>query len=188
MSHALTSFLLILTMLFGCVSSPRDNRVHYPITSGFHTTLPPAETRVIVYGHDRAVVDMAETWLRSHGLTVIEQERLQPALEHNAAIDVRNDLAPVLRAARSLEARILVLGDSDVSLDSVTQAGIARVLPSLDVTVRGVNVATGRIEWKGNAHSPSGAHVRADGAAELTCQALAKRLGVSPVRTARDPV
>ena len=62
--------LIGITVLAGCASPLTPSPVHYPITSGFHKTLPQRDMRILVWGK-QPMIGTATVWLQRHGVTVI---------------------------------------------------------------------------------------------------------------------
>ena len=64
----------LILLIVGC--APR-----YPVTDGFHKTLPQQNTRAVVWGNHPAAAGTATTWLQKRGLTIVERARLQQVFD-----------------------------------------------------------------------------------------------------------
>ena len=63
--------LWLISLTVGCTHP------QYPVTDGFHQTLPQQNTRAVVWGDHPAAAGTATTWLQKRGLTIVERARLQ---------------------------------------------------------------------------------------------------------------
>jgi hypothetical protein len=107
------------------------------------------------------------------------QPETAAALAQSPLSDLHEGIALILGIARSLGVELVLLADSKSSPSSGYTA-INRSIHGVDVTVRGVNVRTGQIEWQGRAHYPEGIDPPADALTMLVCQALATAWGFRP--------
>ena len=164
LSTILGSMLVGIILLFsGC--SP------VPITDGFHSELPTAGTRIIVWGNHPAVVETATTWLKKQGLYTFDPASVGRVLKKKDVqwVHTFQDEMAVLQAAEILGAEQVVftnrLGD--------------RRAPG--VSVRGVRVKTNQVMWIGSGrYSDYLKNPENDLLAKLTCQALATAWGYRP--------
>ncbi|MGH7232388.1 MAG: hypothetical protein ACREJU_13670 [Nitrospiraceae bacterium] len=174
---------LSVTMFAGCASTTRPQPVHYPITSGYHSTLPLRDARILVWAK-QPVLGMATTWLQTHGLTVIPPNRLGPLMTpelQNALTYTSDDMPIILRHAKSVHAALVLFADFDVTAEAASRAiGNFEPVHAVNVTVLGLNANTSEIEWKGNARYPPRPQLPADALVHLTCQALATAWGFRP--------
>lgn len=78
----------------------------YPVTDGFHKTLPKQNTRAVIWGDHPAVAGTAATWLLKRGLTIVERARLQQVFNEQQIrlTHTPDDDAQVLRVGKLLGA------------------------------------------------------------------------------------
>lgn len=155
---------LMLVFIAGCV----------PVTDGFRHDLPTKDTLTIVWGDDVSAVGMATTWLQKRGLSVLERSLLYANLETDnlELTHTLKDEAAILQIAKKMEVQEVVFVD---------RGGDARA-PM--ISVRGVEVQTGRISWSGSArYATFENRPTKDAVALLTCEALATVWGFRPAGT-----
>ncbi|MGH7165550.1 MAG: hypothetical protein ACREIS_08515 [Nitrospiraceae bacterium] len=135
-----------------------------PVTDGFQSDLPKPGTPTIVWGDDLSAVGMATTWLQKRGLSVVERSLLLVDFESETMNlgHMLRDEAAVLQAAKKRGAAHVVFVD---------RGGDHRA-PM--ITVRGVDVESGRVQWTGSArYAAFETRPPKDTLANLTCEALA---------------
>ena len=155
----------MLVCLAGCV----------PVTDGVRHDLPAKDALMIVWGDDGSAVGMATTWLQKRGLSVLERSLLYANLEtdHLELTHTLKDEATILQIAKKME------GVQEVVF--LDRGGDARA-PM--ISVRGVDVQTGRISWSGSArYARFETRPTKDALALLTCEALATVWGFRPAGT-----
>lgn len=180
------ALLLSFGVLSGCAYLPQ-----YPITDGFHHTLPQTNTRIVIWGNHPAVTGTATTWLQKRGLRVVERARLLQIFEeqHIRLTHTPDDEAPILRVGKILGAGLVVFIDgsstegisSSYSVGRYGGGGGSQSVYSGAVSVRGVDVETSEVLWTGTARYPqqTGGGPE-DTLMKLTCQALATAWGFRP--------
>lgn len=142
-----------------------------PVTDGFRHDLPAKDALTVVWGDDASAVSIATTWLQKRGLPVLERSLLYTTLEGDKVelTHTLKDDATILHAAKNLGAQNVVF---------IHRGGDARA-PM--VSVRGVDVKTGRISWSGSArYAAFETRPTKDAVALLTCEALATVWGFRP--------
>lgn len=175
--------LLLILLTVGCTPM-------YPVTDGFHQTLPRQGNRAVVWGDHQAAVGTATTWLQKRGLTIVERARLQQVFNEQAIrlTHTPDDDAQVLRVGKLLGAETVVFVDTPFQKElrssfTVTKAeakGDEYAEYSTSVSIRGVNVGTSEVTWSGTARYPQPVRGLDDALAKLTCQALATAWGIRP--------
>ena len=76
----------------------------YPITDGFHHSLPDSNARIVVWGNTSAVTGTATTWLQKRGLRVVERARLLQLFDEQRIrlTHTADDEGPILRVGKLL--------------------------------------------------------------------------------------
>jgi hypothetical protein len=163
----------------------------YPTTDGFHHSLPPTNTRIVIWGNSPIVTGTATTWLQKRGLRVVERAKLLQLFEEQRIrlTHTADDEGPILRVGKLLGAGMVVFTDASVTSGVVSNysvnadggGGGSVTVNSASVSIRGVDVETSEVVWNGTARypQPSGGSPE-DGLAKLTCQALATAWGFRP--------
>ena len=92
----------LISLTVGCAQ--------YPVTDGFHKTLPQQNTRAVVWGNHPAAAGTATTWLQKRGLTIVERARLQQVFDEQQIrlTHTPDDEAQVLRAGKLLGAEMVI--------------------------------------------------------------------------------
>ena len=152
-----------LAMVFcaGCV----------PVSDGFRHDLPAKDALTIVWGDDGSAVGMATTWLQRRGRPILERSLLYTNQEtdHLELTHTLKDNATILETAKKMGAQEVVF---------INRGGDHRA-PM--ISVRGVEVQTGRISWSGSArYATFETRPTKDALALLTCEALATVWGFRP--------
>ena len=173
----------LILLIVGC--APR-----YPVTDGFHKTLPQQNTRAVVWGNHPAAAGTATTWLQKRGLTIVERARLQQVFDEQQIrlTHTPDDETQVLRVGKLLGAETVIFIDtsfqkelrSSFKVDSQGGEGGTVTEYSASVSVRGVNVQTSEVAWSGTARYPKPISGIEDALTRLTCQALATAWGLRP--------
>lgn len=181
---------MVLLLSFGVLSGCASNKI-YPITDGFHHTLPQPNTRIVIWGNDPVVTGTATTWLQKRGLRVVERARLMQIFEEQRIrlTHTPDDEAPILRVGKILGAGVVIFIDgsatagvqSSYSVSRYGGGGGSQSVYSDAVSIRGVDVESSEVLWTGNARYPqqTGGSPE-DGLMKLTCQALATAWGFRP--------
>jgi len=176
--------LAILLVSSGC----GVGGLQYPITDGFHHSLPPPNTRIVIWGTFPTVTGTATTWLHRRGLRVVERAKLLQIFEEQRIrlTHTADDEGTVLRVGKLLGAGMVVFTDASVTSGVVSNysvsayggGGGSATVSSASVTIRGVDVETGEVHWNGVARYPQKtSSAPEDSLAKLTCQALATAWG-----------
>ncbi len=162
----------------------------YPVTDGFHQTLPRQGNRAVVWGDHQAAVGMATTWLQKRGLTIVERARLQQVFNEQAIrlTHTPDDEAQVLRVGKLVGAETVVFIDTpfqkelrkSFTVNTAEAKGDEYTEYSTSVSIRGVNVGTSEVMWSGTARYPRPVGGLDDALTKLTCQALATAWGLRP--------
>lgn len=140
-----------------------------PITDGTHSSLPKADSVVIVWGNDPVVTDTMSIWLHKQGLAPIEGIWLKQTLKDQGVIltNSTDDQAIIIEAAKKLNVDLVVFGD----LDQEIRAPM--------VSVRGFDMDANQVAWEGSAHYDQYIKTPLNHAlVNLTCQALATAWGL----------
>lgn len=155
---------LMMVFFAGCV----------PVTDGFRQDLPAKDALTIVWGEDVSAVGMATTWLQKRGLSVLDRSLLYTNLETENVelMHTLKDEAVILQTAKKMDVQEVVFID---------RGGDSRA-PM--ISVRGVEVETGRVSWSGSArYATFETRPTKDALALLTCEALATVWGYRPTGT-----
>ncbi len=144
---------------------------HPPITDGFLSDPPKPGTPTIVWGDDPSAVGVATTWLQKRGLSVIERSTLAVDINpaRTALAHTLLDEATILEAAKKLGVQEVVFVDNGGDYRAPM------------ITVRGVQIESGRLHWSGSARYPTfETRPPKDTVANLTCEALATAWNFRP--------
>ena len=162
----------------------------YPVTDGFHKTLPQQNTRAVVWGDHPAAAGTATTWLQKRGLTIVERARLQQVFNEQQIrlTHTTDDEAQVLRVGKLLGAEMVIFADTSFQKEMRSSfyanknmaEGATHTEYSANVSIRGVNIETSEVVWSGTARYPNPVGGIEDALAKLTCQALATAWGFRP--------
>ena len=175
--------LWLISLTVGCTNL-------YPVTDGFHKTLPQQNTRAVVWADHPAIAGTATTWLQKRGLTIVERARLQQVFNEQQIrlTHTPDDEAQVLRVGKLLGAEMVIFADTSFQKElrssyyanaNMAQGG-THTEYSASVSIRGVNVETSEVAWSGTARYPNPVGGIEDALAKLTCQALATAWGFRP--------
>ena len=168
--------LWLISLTVGCTNL-------YPVTDGFHKTLPQQNTRAVVWADHPATAGTATIWLQKRGLTIVERAKLQQVFNEQQIrlTHTPDDEAQVLRVGKLLGAEMVIFVDtsfqkelrSSYYADANKAEGGMHTEYSASVSIRGVNVGTSEVAWSGTARYPNPVGGIEDALAKLTCQALA---------------
>lgn len=177
--------LCLIAFVVGCGTA-----THYPVTDGFHKTLPPRNTRAVVWGDHPNVLGTTTTWLQKRGLTIVERARLQQLFNEQQIrlTHTPDDEAQVLRVGKLLGAETVIFVDTSFQKELASRHyvgeyggwGRTDTVYSASVSIRGVNVETSEVAWNGTARYPDPVGGIEDALSKLTCQALATAWGFRP--------
>ena len=178
---ALSCAVLIALQTWGCKSY---SALETPITDGYHSKLPTAYTRAVVWGSRPDTVQSVSTWLLKKGILVVDQTKLmQAAADQKVSISGYQYLeTDVLRTAKLVGARLVVFANAEVGSWEVL--GRHYLLPRTmkvyggTISLRAVDVNTGEIEWSGKAQSVERFNNLEEGISQLSCHALATAWGL----------
>jgi len=156
---------ILLVPTFGA-SERRINRYRngVPVTDGFHSRISDGNETIVIVGNNNTANSMATIWLQKRGLLVLERSQLDQILAEQQLRLVRSsdDEAMLLHVGR-------IAGASQIIFIDTT---------SSTVSIRAVDLESGKIRWTGSAHYRD---VRfkepGDSSRKLTCQALATAWG-----------
>jgi hypothetical protein len=142
----------------------------YPVAEGSHTSLPPPNSRVVVWGGNASAAEEARAWLLRQQLTVAEAIiREEPGgLTHTP-----QEAAEVRELARKVGAETAVFVDVSIQSRETWTFGQSGTIQDARVTVRGVSVATGAVMFEAVARHLR-PHQHDTGVVLLTCFALAR--------------
>lgn len=142
-----------------------------PSVTGFPGSVPSGIKSTLVWGNDERAVNTAITWLQGQGQAVYDPAAVQGLIARNLAKHNGTliDQAAVRDAAR------------ETGVDAVAFADrVGESLPAM-VSVRGIEVDSGRVIWSGSARFDSSDQWPANDALSfLTERALEAAWGVRP--------
>ena len=143
-----------------------------PNVTGFPGTVPSGIKSTLVWGNDERAVNTTITWLQGQGQAVYDPAAVQGLIARNLAKKDNGtliDQAAVLDAAR------------ETGVDAVAFADrVGESLPAM-VSVRAIEVDSGRVIWSGSARFDSSDQWPANDALSfLTERALEAAWGVRP--------
>ena len=165
---ALLTFLVWLgAIITGCVIMP--------ITDGFHHELPKPAHRLVVWGAEPNAVGTATSWLLKRGYRVVERAKLDQVLEEQRIqlTHTPEDEAHVLGVGKLIGAQMVVF-----VVTKITSQEAGSAVYNLGMTIRGVDVETGEVQWVGTGRYPKPASNIEDGIVKLTCHVLATAWGL----------
>ncbi len=168
------AILLSTPMLIGCAKTV------YPVTTGYHVPITEEmlskKYRVVVWGNHPAMANTIIGLVQQEGHSVVERARLQEVFNEQ---EIRlthspDDHADILRVGRLLGADRVIFAEvmerthvglgggrklnfgERLALSNPDHAALAQAITAyqVSVSVRGVDVETGEIEWSGTAHYP----------------------------------
>lgn len=161
------------------------------ITEGFHKTLPQQNARVLVWGGHPSALRMTELWLQRHGLTTVDQVRIQQIVNHQhiTVKDAWQDQKELLQIGKVARADFVVVVHTPFTKGAPGAPYIGpygggtmeRLEYIASVSIKGVSVETGETAWSGSARYPGRYSDLENGLEELTCQALATAWGIRPI-------
>jgi hypothetical protein len=146
----------IFSVVFGCASTPTEYKTF--LREGFPTSLPPAGTRVVVWGNHSGAVIRTLGWLHDHHIlgvdpAWIEKKLTEPGFAPRTKIDNKTQL---LAAAQS--ARVPFIISTQVEHSQFGQKfdlmsfGYTRT-KVIGVKVRGINTETENVVFSAKAWS-----------------------------------
>ena len=156
---------LLLIPTFGA-SERRINRYRngVPVTDGFHSDMSDGNGTVVIVGNNNSANSAATIWLQKRGLSVLERSQLDQILAEQQLRLVRSsdDEAMLLHVGR-------IAGASQIIFIDTTSSA---------VSIRAVDLESGKIRWTGSAHyRDMRIKEPGDSSLKLTCQALATAWG-----------
>ena len=176
---SLLSCLFIVPLaLDGCSSKPIPSGAHYPITSGFHTSLPTVPLRILIWGNP-PLTDMAEAWLRSHHYSHLVLPALDPLPVPHASRTSSNRQT-VLMLATEMQADVVLLLDQENPTEETLIEPHCGTRSNMSITVHGLLTASHELILRGNAHYPHCVEQNERTVHNLVCQALATAWGFRP--------
>lgn len=156
---------LLLIPTFGA-SERRINRYRngVPVTDGFNSRMSDGNETIVIVGNNNAANSVATIWLQKRGLSVLERSQLDQILAEQQLRLVRSsdDEAMLLHVGR-------IAGASQIIFIDTTSSA---------VSIRAVDLESGKIRWTGSAHyRDMRIKEPGDPGMTLTCQALATAWG-----------
>ena len=161
------------------------------ITEGFHKTLPQQNARVLVWGGHSSASRMTELWLQKHGITTIDQTRVQQIVteQHIMIKDPWQDQRELIQIGKVARADFVVVvhtpftkGEPGAPYIGPYGGGTMERLEYIaSVSIKGVSIETGETVWSGSARYPGRYSDLENGLKELTCQALGTAWGIRPI-------
>jgi len=138
------------------------HRESVPITDGYQTSVFLPDATVVVVGNNSTANNAAITWLQKRGVSVVERTHLDKVFTEQALRLVHSSDQDVLQVGRLLGASEIVFVEAS----------------PISVSVRSVELESGKIGWTGSAHYRNNKAVETGGGVtKLACQALATALG-----------
>ncbi|HKY72913.1 MAG TPA: hypothetical protein VJL88_13420 [Nitrospira sp.] len=171
--------LLLLALLFtqGCHSKPAPG-VRFPITNGFHTTLPSPSQRILIWA-DPPLVDVAAEWLRTHHYSDVLMPAKHPLQNSRIAHNLSTSHA-ALAVAREMKAEVVLVIERGATKDGALIQSDCGALYHANVEVRGLSVQNGDTALRGSAYFPHCVDFSEKTLRSLTCQAFATAWGYRP--------
>jgi len=158
-----------------------------PIANGFHHALPNDQARLVVWGDHASAVDTATTWLMKRGYRVVERAKLDEVLREQKIYltHTDEDHARLLQVGKLLGAKQVIFLDTNFSQHQGDDAFFnayggragSHALYNIDVSIRGIDIESGEIQWTGTATYPGGIRNPEEGMGHLTRSALSKAWG-----------
>jgi PBP1b-binding outer membrane lipoprotein LpoB len=149
--------ITILLVGIGCAailaSGCSNTDTVYPVTSGSHTPITPADvektktgpkTRIIIQADDPGIVSALTTFFLRAGLTLVERSQLDKVLDEQATQQslIADNQARLIQAGKIIGADRLVIAEH-------TSTGAPYY--NLSVSVRGIEIESGKVRWSGTA-------------------------------------
>lgn len=172
------SLALLLLCALGCAGN-------YPVTDGFHRSLPQADSLIVIWGSSTTIAETAARWFHKQGLRVIERSSFLPII-HEHGLQLTHTTADdevMLRIGKLLGAETVVFANASITSDGFSNHIRQGYVPlhAATVSVQGVNVNTEAVAFRGTATYAGGVTGNPqDSLAKLTCQALATAWGGRP--------
>lgn len=161
--------------LNGCSPKPRPSGTHFPITSGFHTSLPTTQQRILIWGNP-PFTNMAEAWLRSHHYSHLLIPSLDPlTVPHVSRTSSNRQIAFML--ATTMHADVILLLDQDDPTEETLIEPHCSTRFNMSINVHGLLTANREPILRGNAHYPHCVEPNEQLVQNLVCQALATAWG-----------
>ena len=176
--------LLICVAVLGCTHAV------YPITTGSHAPIDPANKdkkgRFVIWATHPAIASAIMSMLQQGGQTVVERSRLDQVFSEQKIrlTHTPDDDAQILRVGKLLGAERVVFAEHAISSSIVSSAyvnqyggeGRSETVYHVSVAVRSVNVETGEVRWSGSAQYPSPINNPATGLSFLANSAIARAI------------
>ena len=138
------------------------HRDSVPITDGYQTGVFVPEANVVVVGNNHTANNAAITWLQKRGVSVVERTHLDKIFSEQELRLIHSSDADLLQVGRLVGASEIVFVEASAT----------------SVSVRSVELESGKIGWTGSAQYRSNKAIEAGGGVtKLACQALATALG-----------
>jgi len=122
-SRIRASVLIIpaLCLLHGCGPT-----LVYPITDGFHHSLPEPNTRIVVWGDTPTVTGTTTTWLQKRSLRIVERAKLLQIFEEQRIrlTHTPDEEGPILRVGKLLGAGMVVFADGSTTAGTASNFSV----------------------------------------------------------------
>ncbi len=146
----------VFSVLLGCASTPTEHKTF--TGEGFQTSLPPAGTRVVVWGNHSGAVARTLGWLHDHHILGVDPAWIEKELEVPGSVprtEIGNK-AQLLAAARLAGVPFIVSTQVEHSQFGqefdLMSFGYTRT-KVIEVGVRGMNTETGNVVFSAKAWS-----------------------------------
>jgi hypothetical protein len=167
-----------LLFLQGCPSKPGPSGVRFPITNGFHTTLPPRDEPILIWS-DPPLAEMAVEWLRIHHYSNLFVPKVHPVETPQIAHNFSTRTAG-LAVAREMKAALILVVEHEATKDGALIETDCGPLFNVHVEARGLSTETGDTVLRGGAHYPQCVDLNGKTLRSLACQAFATAWGFRP--------
>ncbi len=167
-----------LPLLDGCTSKPSPSVTHFPITNGFHTSLPTEQQRILIWGNP-PLTNMAEEWLRSHHYSHLVVPYLNPLTSPQVSRTSSSRQTALMLASEMQADLILLLDQEDLTEETLIEPHCGARF-NMSIEVRGLSVEHRETVLRGNAYYPHCVEHSDQVIQHLTCQALATAWGFRP--------
>ena len=174
----LLSLGLALLFLQGCPSKPAPSGVRFPITNGFHTTLPAPDQSILVWS-DPPLTAMALEWLRTHHYSNLLTPQMHPVEPAQMAHDFSTRKA-ALAVAREMKTGLVLVLEREATKDGALIEADCGPLFNVNVKVSGLSVENGDTVLRGSAHYPQCVELNGKTLQSLACQAFGTAWGFRP--------
>lgn len=169
----------VLIVGLGCLTllAAACSNTVYPVTSGSHTQINLEEAakgprpRMIIQADDPAIASALTTFFLSAGMTLVERSQLDKVLTEQVIQQslTADGEARLIQAGKIIGANRLVIAEHQSSGDSFYGY-------TLSVSVRGIEIESGKVRWSGRALYPKPINNPGAGVGYLAVSAVARAL------------